>query len=352
MNRNAFHNILVNGLILAEDGKKMSKKLKNYPEPSYLIEKYGADALRMYLLTSPAVRAEPVRLGESLVEQMYKDFSAPLLNAYNFLATYAQIDNFKAYNKEIHYMQNNCSLNEIETDMLIRTNCDIIAQIDTPSPLAKQIQTLLKSMQGKRVTIDLVDTTNNNRYKQYIVDHPKKNILMIGDSKQYKNIWQTTYGTDKANASHPIVPLMTYSVTNDLDRWIISALHNMMHETENTINRYLLDNASKEIMNFIDKLTNRYIRRSRRRFRSSGMDADKNSAYNTLFTVMEKLLRITSPFAPFITEHIRQQLQKFSHNPLEQGDSVHLAYMPLANTQYIDTKLLEEIELVRRIITL
>src|SRR3990167_5970826 len=157
-------------------------------------------------------------------------------------------------------------------------------------------------MQGKRVTIDLVDTTNNNRYKQYIVDHPKKNILMIGDSKQYKNIWQTTYGTDKANASHPIVPLMTYSVTNDLDRWIISALHNMMHETENTINRYLLDNASKEIMNFIDKLTNRYIRRSRRRFRSSGMDADKNSAYNTLFTVMEKLLRITSPFAPFITE--------------------------------------------------
>lgn len=62
MKKNAFDNVIINGLILAEDGKKMSKKLKNYPEPSYLLEKYGPDALRMYLLTSPAVRAEPVRL--------------------------------------------------------------------------------------------------------------------------------------------------------------------------------------------------------------------------------------------------------------------------------------------------
>lgn len=62
MNKNAFHNVIINGLILAEDGKKMSKKLKNYPEPSTLFEKYGTDALRMYLLTSPAVRSEPVRL--------------------------------------------------------------------------------------------------------------------------------------------------------------------------------------------------------------------------------------------------------------------------------------------------
>jgi len=92
MKKNAFDNVIINGLILAEDGKKMSKKLKNYPEPSYLLEKYGTDALRMYLLTSPAVRAEPVRLGESMVEQMYKDFSAPLLNAYNFFTTYAKID--------------------------------------------------------------------------------------------------------------------------------------------------------------------------------------------------------------------------------------------------------------------
>ena len=59
-----FHHFLVNGLILAEDGKKMSKSLKNYPDPELLLSKHGADALRFYILSSPATRAEDLRFSE------------------------------------------------------------------------------------------------------------------------------------------------------------------------------------------------------------------------------------------------------------------------------------------------
>ncbi len=62
MEENAFNNVIINGLILASDGKKMSKKLKNYPDPQELFYKYGSDAFRMFVLSSPAVRAEPVRM--------------------------------------------------------------------------------------------------------------------------------------------------------------------------------------------------------------------------------------------------------------------------------------------------
>ena len=128
MKKNAFNNVIINGLILAEDGKKMSKKLKNYPEPKQLLEKYGSDALRMFLLASPAVRSEPVKLGSSMVEQMYKDFTAPLSNAYNFFATYAKIDKFQSPDNSIYFVNPTLSLNQTNSDTILRTNPDIIIQ--------------------------------------------------------------------------------------------------------------------------------------------------------------------------------------------------------------------------------
>ena len=91
--------MIVNGLILAADGKKMSKRLKNYPDPSEVIERYGADALRAYIINSPAVRAEPMRFGRDAhdtegegVREMARTVILPLWNAYNFLVTYARAD--------------------------------------------------------------------------------------------------------------------------------------------------------------------------------------------------------------------------------------------------------------------
>lgn len=86
-----FKNVIVNGLILASDGKKMSKRLKNYPEPMLVVNKYGSDALRLYLLSSQAVRAEPLKFTESSVYDMKKDIIIPLSNSIVFLKEYMEL---------------------------------------------------------------------------------------------------------------------------------------------------------------------------------------------------------------------------------------------------------------------
>jgi isoleucyl-tRNA synthetase len=80
----AFKNLIVNGLVLAEDGKKMSKRLQNYPDPTVVISKYGADALRMYLINSPVVRAESLRFQEAGVLGVVKEVFLPWYNAFRF----------------------------------------------------------------------------------------------------------------------------------------------------------------------------------------------------------------------------------------------------------------------------
>ncbi|KAG6312159.1 isoleucine--tRNA ligase [Claviceps purpurea] len=82
--RSPFQNCVVNGIVLAEDGKKMSKRLKNYPDPSIVMEKYGSDALRLYLINSPVVRAEPLRFKESGVKEVVQKVLLPLWNSYKF----------------------------------------------------------------------------------------------------------------------------------------------------------------------------------------------------------------------------------------------------------------------------
>ncbi|KAK3204488.1 hypothetical protein Dsin_018534 [Dipteronia sinensis] len=86
----AFRNLICNGLVLAEDGKKMSKKLKNYPSPVEVINDYGADALRLYLINSPVVRAETVRFKKEGVYGVVKDVFLPWYNAYRFLVQNAK----------------------------------------------------------------------------------------------------------------------------------------------------------------------------------------------------------------------------------------------------------------------
>lgn len=91
----AFKNAIVNGIILAENGQKMSKRLKNYPDPNVVINQYGADAIRLYLLHSPVVQADDLKFSEKGVEQTLRQFLIPLWNVYFFLATYANIYSWK-----------------------------------------------------------------------------------------------------------------------------------------------------------------------------------------------------------------------------------------------------------------
>lgn len=88
----AFKNVIVNGIVLAEDGKKMSKSLKNYPPPEEVMNEYGADAMRLYLLASAATRGEELRFSKEGVKQVVRQTILPLWNAYNFFVTYALVD--------------------------------------------------------------------------------------------------------------------------------------------------------------------------------------------------------------------------------------------------------------------
>lgn len=94
-NETPFKNCIVNGIVLAEDWKKMSKSLQNYPAPELIFDKYGADAMRFYLLNSPVVEAQDFRFAESWVEEVVKKVVLPLWNTYYFFTTYANIDNFE-----------------------------------------------------------------------------------------------------------------------------------------------------------------------------------------------------------------------------------------------------------------
>ena len=91
----AFKNCIVNGLVLAEDGKKMSKSLKNFPDPWDMLDKYGADVVRLYMLNSGAVRADDLQFSESGLQETMRNATLPLWNALSFFTTYANIDNWQ-----------------------------------------------------------------------------------------------------------------------------------------------------------------------------------------------------------------------------------------------------------------
>ena len=90
----AFKNVMVNGLVLASDGKKMSKSLRNYTDPQEIIDSYGADALRLYLVSSPVVRAEDLKFSGEGVRDILKTILIPFWNAYSFFTMYANIDHY------------------------------------------------------------------------------------------------------------------------------------------------------------------------------------------------------------------------------------------------------------------
>ncbi|TSC58801.1 MAG: isoleucyl-tRNA synthetase [Candidatus Peregrinibacteria bacterium Greene0416_19] len=98
----AFHHCIVNGTILAEDGKKMSKRLKNYPEPLEVMEKQGADAVRFALMSSPAVRGEDMRFSEKSVEEALRNVLLPLWNTYSFFVTYANAAGWQPQETRTH----------------------------------------------------------------------------------------------------------------------------------------------------------------------------------------------------------------------------------------------------------
>ena len=99
--RPPFKNVVVNGLVLAENGQKMSKRLKNYPDPMDVINRYGADALRLFMLGSQVVRAEDLKFSEDGVKEILRGIMIPMWNALSFFVTYANVDGYKPAGDEV-----------------------------------------------------------------------------------------------------------------------------------------------------------------------------------------------------------------------------------------------------------
>ncbi|HKL43931.1 MAG TPA: class I tRNA ligase family protein, partial [Candidatus Absconditabacterales bacterium] len=378
MGSNSFDNVVINGLILAEDGHKMSKSLKNYPDPEYLFHRYGTDAYRLYMLSSPSVKAEPMKFTEKGVDQVYKDFTASLNNAYKFFETYAKVDNFETKNTNLFFIRHahaagfdlDSKLTQEGIDKLnseefiskvLRLELDKIycSHSDRTTKTAKIIKKIYKENLDKNLEIiedkGLRQEGVNNitaTYKKILSQENGNNVLLVSHDVVFTELRKDIYGKKGNLSKAEIIKLPNYKISNDLDKWILASLNELGIKIENEMNHYHLDNASKLLMGFIDKLTNRYIRRSRRRFRASGMDQDKISAYNTLFEVLNTFVKISAPFAPFISEYIYLELQKFSNKQYIKGDSIHLKHFPISSDKYIDKKLMGEIELVRKIISL
>jgi isoleucyl-tRNA synthetase len=204
-------NLICTGFINAADGKKMSKKLKNYTPPMELMDKVSADSFRFLMLNSPLTNGENFALDDKYVTDIARKLSM-IWNMYDFFTMYAEVDKWE--------------------------------------------------YDGK-----LVDPLD--------------------------------------------------SLSNPLDIWVVSRLHQLVGEVEERTESYDLQGALKPILPFLDDASNWYVRRSRRRFWKSEDDGDKEMAYRTLHYVLVRLSYALAPFTPFLAEELY-------HNLTGDKESVHL----------------------------
>lgn len=214
----AFMNCVTNGIVLNQDGVKMSKSLRNFTDPMIIVNEMGADALRFTLMNSAVTRAEDLKFSDNGVKETIKTLILPLWNAYSFFVTYANLDG---------------------------------------------------------------------------------------------------YSPDSANMSKS---------RNPMDIWVISTAEKLVKDVSDALDNYMMEDACKPILAFIDNLNNWYIRRCRRRFWKSEGDQDKKAAYDTLYSVLMTLLKVACPIVPFITETIYQNLRTD-----DMPVSIHLCDYPEYN---------------------
>ncbi len=231
--KSPFKNLICTGFIYAADGKKISKKLKNYTDPLELMDKVSADAFRYSLVTSPVVLGEDVNLDDKDVINAERKLTM-LYNVLDFFLMYAEVDGWKADGS-------------------------------TPDP-----------------------------------EHP-------------------------------------------LDKWVLSKLQGLIKEVSEHMDEYDLMRASRPVVEFLDGLSNWYIRRSRKRFWKSENDNDKEQAYHTLYYVLTELCKVIAPFTPFMAEDIYRQLTS--------DESVHLQDFPKYQSKLVEADLENDMDAVRNSIT-
>ena len=238
----AFKNVISTGLVLDAKGNKMSKRLGNAVDPFETIEKYGADALRFYMMTN-SQPWDNLKFDVNGVDELRRKFFGTLYNTYSFFALYANVDGF------------DCSQEEVP-----------------------------------------------------VSERP------------------------------------------EIDRWIISELNTLVKGVDESLADYEPTKAGRMIDTFVnDHLSNWYVRLNRKRFWGKDMDADKRSAYQTLYTCLETVAKLLAPFAPFYAD--RLYLDLVTATGRDNATSVHLTKFPVADESLIDKELEARMGLVAQKIT-
>ena len=137
---------------------------------------------------------------------------------------------------------------------------------------------------------------------------------------------------------------------NIMDRWIISKLNTLVKNVDEKLDKYDITSAATELGEFVDELSNWYVRRNRERFWGSELNDDKIGAYVTLYKVLTTVIKVSAPFVPFMTDEIYQNLVVGLDKTAPE--SVHLCTWPEVDEKAIDTKLEEEMDLAYKIVKL
>ncbi|KAI9696091.1 MAG: isoleucine--tRNA ligase [Candelina mexicana] len=197
-----FKNCVVNGIVLAEDGKKMSKRLKNYPDPSIIIDRYGSDALRLYLINSPVVRAEPLRFKESGVKEIVAMVLLPLWNSYNFFEQQIALIK-KVEGIDFKFDPAAEAKNDNVMDRWILASCQSLLEFVNEEMAAYRLYTVVPRL------LDLIDNTTN----WYIRFNRKrlKGELGIEDTKHALNtLFEVLFTLTRGLA--PFTPFITDNI--------------------------------------------------------------------------------------------------------------------------------------------
>ena len=143
---------------------------------------------------------------------------------------------------------------------------------------------------------------------------------------------------------------LDYDKLSVMDKWLLSKLNSMVKTVDDSLANYKIPEAARALDDFVDEMSNWYVRRSRERFWAKGMPQEKINAYMTLYTALETLIKAAAPMIPFMTEDIYQNLVR-SVDPTAK-ESIHLCDFPEVNEAYIDTELEENMERVLKVVVL
>ena len=143
---------------------------------------------------------------------------------------------------------------------------------------------------------------------------------------------------------------LEYDKLSVMDKWLLSKLNTLIKTVDNHLANYQIPEAARALQDFVDDMSNWYVRRSRERFWAKGMEQDKINAYMTLYTALVTVSKVAAPMIPFMTEEIYQNLVRSVDE--SAPESIHLCDYPVANEAYIDKTLEENMDEVLKIVVM